>query len=171
MQLPGDAPSSDDIAAVTALIGRVPQGDFRIVVRSSAGTPVVLLNAPLLGDGTPMPTLYWLVGEKEVHYVSQLEADGAVDQVEELIGLEEIDLIHQRYMATRDALIPASHTGHRPSGGVGGTRRGVKCLHAHFAHWLAGNDDAVGQWVSEQLDLRQQPRAERRTSPLFTEQQ
>ena len=161
MQLPGDAPSTDDIAAVTALIGRVPQGEFRIVVRSHTGAPVVLLNAPLLADGTPMPTLYWLVGEKEVHYVSQLEADGAVDQVEELIGLEVIDEIHQRYMATRDALIPTSHSGHRPSGGVGGTRRGVKCLHAHFANWLAGNDDAVGAWVAEQLDERHQQRAKR----------
>ena len=161
MLLPGDAPSSDDIAAVTNLIGRVPQGEFRIVVRSAAGAPVVLLNAPLLADGTPMPTLYWLVGEKEVHAVSQLEADGAVDQVEELIGLERIDVIHQRYMATRDSLIPASHTGHRPSGGVGGTRRGVKCLHAHFAHWLAGNDDAVGEWVAQQLDERGQQRAAR----------
>ena len=161
MLLPGEAPSTDDIAAVTALIGRVPQGDFRIVVRSQSGSPVVLLNAPLLADGTPMPTLYWLVGEKEVHYVSQLEAEGGVDEVEELIGLEAIDAIHQRYMASRDALLPANHSGHRPSGGVGGTRRGVKCLHAHFAHWLAGNDDAVGAWVAEQLDSRHQRRAER----------
>ena len=161
MLLPGDAPSSDDIAAVTELIGRVPQGEFRIVVRSASGAPVVLLNAPLLGDGTPMPTLYWLVGEQEVLAVSQLEADGAVDRVEELLGLEAIDAIHQRYMATRDALLPATHTGHRPSGGVGGTRRGVKCLHAHFANWLAGNDDAVGEWVAQQLDERHQPRAQR----------
>ena len=161
MLLPGDAPSSDDIAAVTELIGRVPQGEFRIIVRSASGAPVVLLNAPLLGDGTPMPTLYWLVGEQEVLAVSQLEADGAVDRVEELLGLEAIDAIHQRYMATRDALLPATHTGHRPSGGVGGTRRGVKCLHAHFANWLAGNDDAVGEWVAQQLDERHQPRAQR----------
>lgn len=161
MLLAGDAPSTDDIAAVTALIGRVPQGEFRIVVRSRTGAPVVLLNAPLLADGTPMPTLYWLVGEKEVHFVSQLEAEGAVDQVEELIGLDAIDAIHQRYMTARDALIPADHSGHRPSGGVGGTRRGVKCLHAHLAHWLAGNEDAVGAWVAEQLDARHQERAER----------
>ncbi|MSZ61286.1 MAG: DUF501 domain-containing protein, partial [Actinobacteria bacterium] len=37
---------------------------------------------------------------------------------------------------------------------VGGTRRGVKCLHAHFAHWLAGGDDAVGAWVADELSLR-----------------
>lgn len=154
MQLPGASPSQEDIAAVTSLIGRVPQGDFRIVVRSSTGTPVVLMNAPLLNDGTPMPTLYWLVGASEVHAISTLEAEGAVNAVEALIGLEAIDAIHLRYAAQRDAYLPTSHYGPRPSAGVGGTRRGVKCLHAHFAHWLAGGDDAVGAWVADELSLR-----------------
>ena len=37
-------------------------------------------------------------------------------------------------------------------GGVGGTRRGVKCLHAHYAFHLAGGDDPVGAWVAEQVE-------------------
>jgi len=41
----------------------------------------------------------------------------------------------------------------RPSGGVGGTRRGVKCLHAHIAWYLAGGDDPVGRWVVGELGL------------------
>jgi len=40
-----------------------------------------------------------------------------------------------------------------PSGGVGGTRRGVKCLHAHMAWLLAGGDDPVGRWVAAELAL------------------
>ncbi|NDH11910.1 MAG: DUF501 domain-containing protein, partial [Actinobacteria bacterium] len=39
----------------------------------------------------------------------------------------------------------------RPSAGVGGTRRGVKCLHAHYAWYLAGGDDPVGRWVAERF--------------------
>ena len=39
----------------------------------------------------------------------------------------------------------------RPSGGVGGTRTGVKCLHAHYAWHLAGGDDPVGRWVADHL--------------------
>lgn len=162
MHLAGDAPSAKDIDDVTRLIGREPQGDFRVVVRARNGEPVVLMNAPLLDDGTPMPTLYWLVGADEVYAVSQLEADGGVDRVEELLGLDTIDAIHTAYAASRDALVPSSHEGHRPSGGVGGTRRGVKCLHAHFAHWLAGGNDDVGAWVARQLDERGIERAERR---------
>ena len=154
MQLPGASPSPEDLAAVTALIGRTPQGDFRVVVRATDGAPVVLMNAPLLEDGTPMPTLYWLVGGAEVHAVSTLEADGGVNTVEAIIGLDAIDAIHVRYQERRDAMIPTTHDGPRPSAGVGGTRRGVKCLHAHFAHWLAGGDDAVGKWVAQQLDER-----------------
>lgn len=154
MQLPGASPSLEDLAAVTALIGRTPQGDFRVVVRSRDGAPVVLMNYPLLQDATPMPTLYWLVGQTEVHAVSTLEAEGGVNTVEAILGLETIDAIHALYQIRRDAMIPTTHSGPRPSGGVGGTRRGVKCLHAHFAHWLAGGNDAVGEWVAEQLSER-----------------
>ena len=67
------------------------------------------------------------------------------------IGLDAIADAHDRYAAERDAALPDDWTGPRPSGGVGGTRRGVKCLHAHYAWHLAGGDDPVGRWVGEQL--------------------
>ena len=69
---------ADDLAAVEALLGRRVQGDFEVVVRHADGSPVVLRNAPLLHDGTPMPTRYWLVGEPERTLVSRLEAAGGV---------------------------------------------------------------------------------------------
>ncbi|MGH9182011.1 MAG: DUF501 domain-containing protein [Acidimicrobiales bacterium] len=34
---------------------------------------------------------------------------------------------------------------------MGGTRTGVKCLHAHYAWFLAGGDDPVGRWAQSQL--------------------
>jgi hypothetical protein len=40
----------------------------------------------------------------------------------------------------------------------------VKCLHAHFAWWLAGGIDPVGAWVDEQCRLRGATLAERVTS-------
>lgn len=149
--LDGDPATDDDRRRVVELIGREPMGEFQVVIRDATGAPVVLRNAPLLDDGTPMPTLYWLVGAREVAEVGRLEAAGGVDEAEAAVGLEAIDAIHARYATVRDALIPPSHAGHRPSGGVGGTRRGVKCLHAHYAHFLAGGDDAIGAWVHERL--------------------
>ncbi|MEZ5342154.1 MAG: DUF501 domain-containing protein [Acidimicrobiales bacterium] len=65
---------------------------------------------------------------------------------------ELIIATHHAYEAERDALIDPGYTGHRPTGGVGGTRVGVKCLHAHYANLLAGADDAVGHWVQAKLE-------------------
>lgn len=142
-----------DVAAVTELLGRVPQGRFEVVVRAADGAPIVLRNHPLLDDGTPMPTLYWLCGEREQVLVGRLESAGGVRRAEAEIGLDAIDEAHRRYEAERDALLAttAADAGVRPRGGVGGTRVGVKCLHAHYAWWLAGGDDPVGQWVADHL--------------------
>ena len=148
-----NAPSAEDIARITELLGRVPQGKFEVVVRALDGDPVVLRNQPLLPDGTPMPTLYWLCGARENVLIGRLEATGAVNQVEAELDAALIAAAHDRYAAERDALIPADHTGPRPFGGVAGTRIGVKCLHAHFGWWLAGGDDPVGDWVAEKLSL------------------
>ena len=51
----------DDIALLTTCLGRPPEAAFEVCVRDAAGAPVVIRNHPLLDDGRPMPTLYWLV--------------------------------------------------------------------------------------------------------------
>ena len=141
----------DDRDAVTLLLGRPPQGDFEVVVRGDAGQPLVIRNAPLLADGTPMPTRYWLVDDDLRRQVSTLEAGGGVREAEADIDPDEVAAAHARYAAERDAALPANHAGPRPSGGVAGTRKGVKCLHAHYAWYLAGGDDPIGRWVAERL--------------------
>lgn len=143
--------SAADRARVEELLGRPPGGDFEIVVRDESGDPVVLRNAPLLTGGRPMPTLYWLCGERVRKEIGRLEAEGGVRRAEEAVDPDELAAAHARYAAERDALMPADHVGPAPSAGVGGTRRGVKCLHAHYAWHLAGGDDPVGRWVAEQL--------------------
>src|SRR5438270_1035524 len=142
----------DELATVTRLLGREPRGRFDVVVRDAAGEPVVIRNEPLLDDGTPMPTRYWLVGADACDEVSRLESTGGVRQAEAAVDSEVLVDAHRRYAAERDAALPPDHTGPRPSGGVGGTRRGVNCLHAHYAWYLAGGDDPVGRWVEERLD-------------------
>ena len=147
-----DEPSEADLALVAELLGRTPSGAFRVVVRHVAdGSPVVICNHPLLDDGRPMPTRYWLLGEPERTMVSRIESRGGVHRVEDEIGLDVIAEAHDRYRAERDAALPAGWDGPRPSAGVGGTRVGVKCLHAHYGWHLAGGDDPVGRWVAEHL--------------------
>ena len=87
----------------------------------------------------------------ERRIVGRIEGDGGVRRAEAAVPAVEIEAAHARYGAERDADIPAGHTGPRPSGGVGGTRRGVKCLHAHYAWHLAGGDDPVGRWVADRF--------------------
>jgi len=142
---------SDDRARVRELLGRDPQGTFEVVVRDAAGDPLVLCNAPLLDDGTPMPTRYWLVDRDLLKRIGTLESTGGVRRAEAEVDAEAIAEAHARYGAERDRALPADHVGPRPSAGVGGTRQGVKCLHAHYAWFLAGGDDPVGRWVDERL--------------------
>jgi len=147
------AARSADLEAVTALLGRPPRGVFDVVVRDEAGAPVVIRNAPLLDDGTPMPTRYWLVGRRERGAVGALEAAGGVRMAEAAVEPAALAETHARYAAEREAALPPGHAGARPSGGVGGTRTGVKCLHAHVAYWLAGGDDPVGRWAAERCGI------------------
>jgi exopolyphosphatase / guanosine-5'-triphosphate,3'-diphosphate pyrophosphatase len=122
-----------------------------VVVRDGAGDPVVIRNAPLLDDGTPMPTRYWLVGKEARLAVDRLEASGGVRAAESAVDPGELRAAHETYSAEREAALPSGWAGPRPTGGVGGTRRGVKCLHAHYAWHLAGGQDPVGRWVAQQL--------------------
>ena len=145
-------PATDsDIATLTALLGRAPRGSFEVAVRDAAGAPVVIRNSPLLEDGTPMPTRFWLVDRVLVTRVARIESAGGVRAAEAAVDADELARAHERYACERDAALPAEHAGPRPHGGVGGTQRGVKCLHAHYAWHLAGGDDPVGQWVAESL--------------------
>lgn len=153
--IPDDRPSEGLV--VEALLGRRPEGAFEVVVRDTAGTPVVIRNHPVLDDGRPMPTRYWLVGRVLRARIGTLESSGGVRNAEAACDPVALAAAHDRYALERDAAIPDAHSGHRPSGGVGGTRQGVKCLHAHYAWFLAGGDDPVGRWVHHQISLEVKP--------------
>lgn len=144
-------PTPAERVRIAELLGREPQGQYSIAARDASGDPVVIENAAFLDDGTPMPTIFWLIGPEWVRRIGQLEAAGGVDAAEAAVDPDELEAAHDRYAALRDAKIPGEHVGPRPSGGVGGTRTGVKCLHAHWAWHLAGGDDPVGRWIAARL--------------------
>ncbi len=147
-----EAATAEDLVAVRALIGRKPKTAFTVVARRIDGVPVVTRNAPLEADGTPMPTRYWLLPSAVANdAIGRIESTGGVRRAEIEIAAEVIEAVHQAYAVERDSALPLDWAGPRPTGGVGGTRKGLKCLHAHYANFLAGNDDAVGAWVDAQL--------------------
>lgn len=139
-----------DFEMVARLLGRQPEGLFRVVVRRNGRDPVVIENAPHLADGTPMPTLYWLLDPQIRDAVSRVEAAGGVKRLQEEVAADDIERAHQAYRLLRESLVE-SNDAPQPSGGVGGTRRGLKCLHAHVAYFLAGGDDEVGRLVTSEV--------------------
>lgn len=151
----------NDQQAAAVQIGRPLRAGVEVVSRCHLGLPVVVQVPPLLDDGTPFPTLYWLTCPLAVKRVSHLESGGGVKALERRAErvpefAEALDRAHAEYAARREALTPADASP-QPSGGVAGASRGVKCLHAHYAHSRAGGENPVGELVApwvEPLDCK-----------------
>lgn len=142
----------DDRQVIEIQLGRPLRARSEVVVRCHLGLPVVVRVPPHLADGSPFPTLYWLTCPLATTRIGRLEGAGGVKRMEAkavadpefAAGLEKA---HADYAAEREALVEDDDVP-RPSGGVGGTRRGVKCLHAHYAHHAAGGENPVGELVA-----------------------
>jgi exopolyphosphatase/guanosine-5'-triphosphate,3'-diphosphate pyrophosphatase len=144
---------SSDLAAVREQLGRDPTTPFAVVVRCTGGHPLVIRNAPRDASGAPFPTTYWLTCPEVVKAVARVEAAGAIARFNErersdTAFARALLAAHRSYAQDRAADLPES----LEDGGVGGTRKGVKCLHAHYAFHLAGGVDPVGAWVAEQVE-------------------
>jgi exopolyphosphatase/guanosine-5'-triphosphate,3'-diphosphate pyrophosphatase len=141
---------ASDLDAVREQLGREPTVPFSVVARCSDGHPLVIRNRPLDAEGHPFPTMYWLTCPAAVKAVSTLESEGWISRLAaDRAFADAVDSSHARYAAERGDLL----AGAERWGGVGGTRRGIKCLHAHYAYHLAGGDDAAGRWTAEQVEL------------------
>ncbi|HEX6946589.1 MAG TPA: DUF501 domain-containing protein [Acidimicrobiia bacterium] len=144
--------TADDRRTVEAQIGRPVRSEIEVVSRCHLGVPVVVKVPPLLDDGTPFPTLYWLSCPLAVKRIGRLEGGGGVRRMEQKAAADplfrtRLEDAHSSYEEERDRLVPPAAIP-RPSGGVGGARTGVKCLHAHYAHTRAGGDNPVGELVA-----------------------
>ncbi|NNF63151.1 MAG: DUF501 domain-containing protein [Acidimicrobiia bacterium] len=147
---------AQDRDVVAAQIGREPRSTVQVEGRCHLAVPVVIAVPPHLDDGTPFPTSFWLTCPLASRRIGRLEADGGVKAYEERIANDEVfaaqhDAATTRYINNRNALVdPAA--AHPPVGGVGGTRLGVKCLHAHYADHAAGNANPVGADVANSIE-------------------
>jgi len=154
---------NDDRAVIEAQIGRPLRADSEVVSRCHLGLPVVVRVPPLLDDGTPFPTLYWLTCPLARARIARLESSGGVKRMETKSEADpkfrkDLETAHRSYEAERDVLLPAG-ANPTPSGGVGGSSVGIKCLHAHYAHTRGGGDNPVGNLVQgwiEPLDCSEE---------------
>jgi exopolyphosphatase/guanosine-5'-triphosphate,3'-diphosphate pyrophosphatase len=138
-----------ELEAVRRQLGREPTTPFSVVARCTGGHPLVIRNRPLDADGHPFPTIYWLTCPDAVKTVSRLESDGWIARLgDDPTIAAAVAEAHRAYATERGEMLP----GAEEWGGVGGTRRGIKCLHAHYAYHLAGGDDVVGRWTAERVE-------------------
>jgi uncharacterized protein len=143
---------TDDQEVIETQIGRPLRAESEVVARCHLDMPVVVRVPPHLDNGTPFPTLYWLTCPLATTRIGRLEGAGGVKRMETKAAADAgfaaaLEQAHVSYAAERDGLVtdigaPA------PSGGVGGAARGVKCLHAHYAHHAAGGENPVGELVA-----------------------
>lgn len=147
-------PSDQDVVALQ--LGRPPRGSWDVAARCDQGLPSVIAVAPLLEDGTPFPTTFWLTCPRLVAEVGGLESSGEHREWA-LRATDDPGLA--MLMLEADAAYRAART--RAGGGVDPCARvgvagqadplTVKCLHARVAAALGGIDDPVGRAVLERL--------------------
>jgi exopolyphosphatase/guanosine-5'-triphosphate,3'-diphosphate pyrophosphatase len=142
-----------DLSLVAVQLGREPTTPFTVVARCPGGHPLVIRNRPYDAERRPFPTLFWLTCPDGVRAVSRLESEGWIARLntraeDDAAFAAALEAAHAAYARERadDA------DGLDIDGGVGGTRRGIKCLHAHYANHLAGAVDPVGAWVAERIE-------------------
>ncbi|MEO0323785.1 MAG: DUF501 domain-containing protein [Myxococcota bacterium] len=141
---------------VAAQIGRPLRAPSRAARRCHLGLPVVATVPPVLANGEPFPTRFWLSCPLAHRRIARLEAAGGVRAADARAGDDaafaaSLRDAHARYATERDALLPRDAR-LAPRGGVGGSRGGVKCLHAHYAHHAAGRLTALGAEVAARIE-------------------
>jgi len=142
-----------DLIAIREQLGRDPTTPFSVVVRCQGGHPLVIRNRPIDLDGNPFPTLFWLTCPDAHRAVARLESVGRIRELNERcdddpVFAAEVERAHRDHARERARYLPAAEA----FGGVGGTRTGVKCLHAHYANHLAGGDDPIGAIVAAEIE-------------------
>lgn len=147
---PGEPLSDADRSTVAAQIGRPPRGAQAVSARCGFGLPAVVRTAPILEDGTPFPTLFYLTCPVAVRDLGRLEAHGRMRELNEALA-EDLALrdsyaeAHEKYLELRG---PAG-----PNEGVtaGGMPNRVKCLHALYAHEL-GDSNPIGAIARAEIE-------------------
>jgi hypothetical protein len=144
------APTSQDLAIVSAQLGRPVRDVVAIAARCVCGSPTVVSTQPRLGDGTPFPTFYYLTHPAATSSLSELEGDHVMNEFAQLLA-DDPDIraayerAHESYLVAREAVGVVDEIAGISAGGMP-TR--VKCLHA-----LAGHSLAVGPGVNPIGDL------------------
>ncbi|OFW61453.1 MAG: hypothetical protein A2W01_09745 [Candidatus Solincola sediminis] len=151
--------SAQDRDDAAKQLGRELRGEVYLASRCPHARVEVIATSPLLDEKTPFPTLFWLTCPLLKYEVAKLEnSDFRVRLKERLVSdsgfAEALEQAENRYNGEREHW--AREMGKSEAGvyfegrrGIGGTvSGGMKCLHAHLAHFLAGEANPIGADVA-----------------------
>lgn len=151
---------------------------YEVAAWCDAGHPSVIRCYPLERRGDvlkPFPTLYWLTCPNVIAQVGRVEAAGWIGRFETMMHEDDalaaaVSADHDRYIAERwrllsdadrQAIKEAGLTRLYEGRGVAGVgdRARLKCLHAHYAVYLAARHNnqpggAVGAWLEAKFDVK-----------------
>lgn len=133
------APTAADVEEVAVQLGRRPRSMIGVAARCACGVPTVIVTRPVLDDGSPFPTFYYLTHPAAVAAMSRLEAAHAMVEFEAMLAADDgvqraYREAHAQYLAVRRLYGDPQQIAGVSAGGMP-TR--VKCLHALAAHALA----------------------------------
>lgn len=100
------------------------------------------------------PSMYWALCPLVRHRISMLEASGSITRMQGVLERdpEKMTRLKQAHEAHRADFIARGGDPHLEANVGGGNGKGIKCLHTHFAHYLATGDNIVGEMVAKQLE-------------------
>jgi hypothetical protein len=144
---------AEDAVLARAMIGRPLRGRSAVAVRCGWGLPAVMRVDPVLSNGTPFPTVFWLACPLANSRVGTVESSGVMQDLKARVRDEE-DLAPDHRAAGRRYVAFRNGLGDRVPGdpAAGGMPDRVKCLHTLYGHHLATDDNPVGAWVAEQIE-------------------
>ena len=152
-----------------ALLGRKPRTPFIIKTKCACGNPQTLIADPVFVEDNiwkPFPSFIWLVCPRMKALTADLEQQGLVKYYSEKLRTDkdfrEVFLKGQKEIADyRLNLAQEKFEGNLPdhiydilkNTSVAGSRdyHGVKCLHAHLAHFLAFGNNPIGKEIFEKI--------------------
>jgi hypothetical protein len=156
--------NASDRGIVERQLNRRLRGDVMVAARCPYGIVEAIATSPLLPDGTPFPTLFWLTCPLFIRHVSRLESGEFREVLRRRLRdqpgfADALKRAERQYVMERESWADRLGGADRLRGhftgreGVGGTvAGGLKCLHAHLAHFLAGGDNPVGAEIARMLD-------------------
>ena len=165
MPKPAERCSNGDQQTVERLLGRPARVPFTVLTRCPDGSPQVVLAEPIFredGIWKPFPTVFWLLCPKLRLAISHLEQGGFLKNM--LARMEREADLHESYLRGQAQIgvervrraaemlsepLPPKIEKVLKETSIAGSHHlmGLKCLHAHAAHALAGGENPVGAAV------------------------